>query len=73
MDLLSDLIDEPKIAPLKYRISASLIDFLVLFIISYMMFHFWGESYTDGDSSGVRLSGLPGFALFLIWQTPLCI
>lgn len=65
MDLLSDLIKEPQLAPLKYRVSASLVDFLGLFIVSYIMMHFWGESYTDGDVTGVRISGLPGLVLFL--------
>lgn len=66
MDLLSDIIIEPKLAPLKYRISASLIDFLILAIISFSVGHFWGESYTDNESYGFHVTGLPAFVLFLI-------
>lgn len=32
MDLLADPIVEPKIAPIKYRISAAIIDFLIIWL-----------------------------------------
>jgi uncharacterized RDD family membrane protein YckC len=66
MDLLSDLTIEPKLAPLKYRISASLIDFLILWLISFSMGFFFGEDYTDNDSYGFHVNGLPALVLFLI-------
>ncbi len=64
MDLLSDLIIEPDLAPIKYRVFASLIDFLILGLVAYVMGHFFGQSYSEGDSTGVRITGLPAFVLF---------
>lgn len=65
MDLLSDLIEKPRFAPIKYRVGASLIDFLMVFLITAIMGHFFGESYSEDGSTGVRITGWPAFVLFL--------
>ena len=67
MDLLSDLIIEPNIAPIKYRVRASVIDLLVLWLVFYVIAHFYGESYVENGVAGVRLTGLPAFAYFAIF------
>lgn len=66
MDLLTDPDIEPKLAPIKYRISAALIDFLVIWLISFLMGYLFGEYYTDDDSAGRHLTGFPAFILFII-------
>jgi len=40
MDVLTNLQVEPKLAPLKYRASAALIDFLILWLLSFGMGYF---------------------------------
>jgi uncharacterized RDD family membrane protein YckC len=66
MDLLSDLIEKPRLAPLKYRIGASIIDILIVSVIFAVMGHYFGESYTEGNAAGVRITGFPAFVLFAI-------
>jgi len=66
MDLLTDPVIEPKLAPIKYRISAALIDFLILWLISFLMGYLFGEYYADDESVGFHMTGIPAFVLFLI-------
>ena len=66
MDLLSDIIDQPKLAPIKYRISACLIDVLIFWLITFIMGYFFGSYYAYDETVGYHLSGFPAFFLFLI-------
>jgi uncharacterized RDD family membrane protein YckC len=66
MDLLAKLIVEPQLAPIKYRISAAIIDFLILWLISFPMGYLFGDYYVYEDSVGYHLSGFPAFILFII-------
>ena len=66
MDLHMNVQAAPKLAPLKYRISACLVNFLVLWLLSLGMGFFFGEYYVYDDSFGYRFTGWPAFLLFLI-------
>jgi uncharacterized RDD family membrane protein YckC len=66
MDLLADLTVKPRLAPIKYRISAAIIDFLILWLISFLMGYLFGEYYISDDSMGYHLSGFPAFLMFTI-------
>jgi len=66
MDLLTHLHADPKLAPLKYRVSAALIDFLVLWLLSFGMGYFFGDYYVTDDSIGYNITGWPGLLLFLL-------
>jgi uncharacterized RDD family membrane protein YckC len=66
MDLLAELTLEPKLAPIKYRISAAIIDFLILWLISFLMGYLFGDYYVYDDSLGYHISGFPAFFLFVI-------
>ncbi len=61
MDLLADLTVEPRLAPIKYRISAAIIDFLILWLVSFLMGYLFGEYYITDDSmvSPIRVSRIP--------------
>ncbi len=65
MDLLSDIIEEPKIAPIGYRISASLIDFLVYWLVGIILGLLFRETGTGNNGLSVHLSGIPAALLFL--------
>jgi uncharacterized RDD family membrane protein YckC len=65
MDLLADLIEEPKLAPIGYRMLASLIDSLILYLIGYVIGLFFGGANTDSFS--VVLNGMPALLWFLIF------
>jgi len=67
MDLLSDIIVEPKLAPLGHRVGAALIDLTILWLISFVVGYFFGESYADDGAVGFDISGAPALALFLIY------
>lgn len=66
MDLLTNLPTEPKLAPLKYRVSAFLIDLLILWLLSFGTGFFFGDYFVNDDSIGFHFTGWPGFFLFLI-------
>ena len=66
MEIHNLLLDEPKLAPLKYRVSAALIDFLILWLLSFGMGYFFGDYVVNNDSMGYNITGWPGFFLFLI-------
>jgi len=66
MDFLAEPFPEPKIAPIKYRISAAIIDFLIMWLISFLMGYLFGDIYAYDDSVGYHLSGFPAFILFAI-------
>jgi uncharacterized RDD family membrane protein YckC len=51
---------------LKYRVSAALIDILILGLISYVMMVNFGHPFSTTDSTGYRIDGWPAFFLFLI-------
>lgn len=63
MDLLEDLNVEPKIAPIKYRISAAIVDFLIIWLIGFLMGYLFGDRYAYDDSMGYHLTGFPAFIL----------
>jgi uncharacterized RDD family membrane protein YckC len=66
MDILADPVVEPKIAPIKYRISAAIIDFLIIWLIGFLTGYLFGDYYAYDDSIGYHLTGFPAFFLFAI-------
>jgi hypothetical protein len=66
MDLFGDLIVEPKLAPIRYRISAAIIDFLILWLISFFLGYLFGDYFISDDSFGYHLSGFPALIAFSI-------
>ena len=73
MDFLTDPIVEPKIAPVKYRVSAAIIDFLIIWLVSFLMGYLFGDYYASDDSIGYHLTGFPAFILFVIEFTLISI
>ena len=65
-DLLSDVYIEPKLATIGARLGAAVIDFVILVILFIGFGKLWGEHYTTDTSSGIRLTGLPALAFFLV-------
>jgi uncharacterized RDD family membrane protein YckC len=67
-DILTDVLEQPKLAPIWQRIIAALIDFTVILIIFFILNHYWGrESINEKGVISFQLEGLPALAFFAIW------
>ena len=67
-DILTDVLEQPKLAPIWQRILAALIDFVVILIVFSILNHYWGrESINEKGVISYRLEGLPALAFFAIW------
>lgn len=64
MDLLADLVIEPMLSPIKYRIVAALIDFAIVCLIAFVMCYLFGEHQIDDGTLSFKISGFPAFILF---------
>jgi uncharacterized RDD family membrane protein YckC len=63
MDLLSDIIETPKISPIKFRIGAAAIDFFSIYAFAWGLAWLWGDIRTTTNSAQFNLSAVPS----LIW------
>jgi uncharacterized RDD family membrane protein YckC len=66
MDLLSDIIEEPKIARIGYRISAAIIDFIVIWLAGFVVRLLFGVTGPENEGLNVYLTGIPAALWFLI-------
>lgn len=66
MGLFADPIVEPKIAPIKYRISAAIIDFLIIWLLGFLIGYLFCDYHANDDATGYHLTGFPAFLLFAI-------
>jgi uncharacterized RDD family membrane protein YckC len=66
MDLLTGLFEEPKLARIRTRIFAALIDFVILFIIFYVIALLSGQTYSNQGGVGFHLTGFPAFIAMLL-------
>jgi uncharacterized RDD family membrane protein YckC len=57
----------PQIASKRIRIGAALIDFLIIWVIGFILGIFWGEWYTDSEGFGVKLMGFGKVAIVAAW------
>lgn len=64
MDLLSDVLDEPKLALRRTRIGAALIDFSIIALVGYIIGIFFGQAYTAEGTVGYHLEGWPALLWF---------
>jgi uncharacterized RDD family membrane protein YckC len=67
-DILTDVLEQPKLAPIWQRIIAALIDFVVILIAFSILYHYWGkDSVNEKGVITFHLEGLPALAFFAIW------
>jgi len=65
-DILSDVLEAPKLASIGQRIGAALADFVILGVVGFVFGYFWGTQYEEDGAVGYRLHGLPAVVLFAI-------
>ena len=65
-DILSDVMEPPKLASIGQRIGAALADLLILFVIAVVFGYFWGTQVDENGTVGYSLHGLPALALFVV-------
>lgn len=49
---------------LKKRIFAGLLDYSIIYTVTYLIFDIWGETNSEGD---IHVKGFPAFSIFMFW------
>jgi uncharacterized RDD family membrane protein YckC len=70
IDLLDNIIDDnPKISQKRLRVAASVIDFIIIWFVGFILGFFFGTYTAVGKegSYGYQLSGYPALVWVLFW------
>ncbi|HEY6900153.1 MAG TPA: RDD family protein [Puia sp.] len=67
-DILNDFANPPlKTAGIGVRFGAAMIDFAIMWGVSFVIGMLWGQKTESADSFGYSLTGFPAFVCFCIW------
>ena len=67
MDLLADLDPRLHVAKKTNRYIAAIIDYALLITVYIITGLIFGEHYTEGNTFGVRIEGLPALVNIAVW------
>ena len=66
MDILSEFVENPKLARKHVRAFAAFIDLIVLAMLAYLIGLLFGQTYSRNNTIGFELTGLPLFLFFIL-------